>query len=152
MNALKSLSRTLFSIAMIAGLMLGLTGMTASDASAASKRGATITLHVFECGAKGGNLYKECHNFKSNGLDDAEFRVAGVYRSTDGGYVSWRPGAATRPIYGFNLDWGYYDSYVYCSNQVTGKVLYNGLSGGDDAVTITTVVGQEVVCDWYYLY
>lgn len=151
MNALKRLSRSLLTLAMVAGLMLGVAGLSASPA-AASKHGAYITLHVFECGAKGGNLYTECHNWKYNALDGAAFYVAGVTRYTDGGWVQWKPGAGTRPIYGFNLSWGYYDSYVYCSNQVTGKVLYNGLSGGDDAITITTTAGQEVVCDWYYLY
>lgn len=151
MNALKSLSRTLMAFAMIAGLMFGAMLMPASQASA-SGHTARITLHVFECGSKGGNLYNECHNGK-HALSKAAFRVAGVTRYTDGsGYVTWGPGAGYRTIVGYNLSWGYYDSYVYCSNQVTGAVLYNGLSGGDDAIAITTTAGQAVVCDWYYLY
>jgi hypothetical protein len=131
--------------------MLGLSGFAANSASAAGT-GAYITLHVFECGAKGGNIYNECHDWKYNALDGAAFRVAGVTRYTYEGYVSWKPGAGYHTVRGYNLGWGYYESYVYCSNQVTGKVLYNGLSGGDDAVSFTTTVGQEVICDWYYLY
>ena len=148
MNALKRLSRALLALTMISGLMFG---VLTNEASAAS-RGAYITLHVFECSGKTGDLYGVCHNWKTNALDGAEFRVAGVYRWTADGYVSWKPGAGTHVIRGFNFSWGYYESYVYCSNQVTGKVLYDGPSGGDDAVTITTTVGQEVICDWYYLY
>jgi hypothetical protein len=150
MNALKSLSRALMTFAMIAGLMLGASMVRPNEASAAGY--ARITLHVFECGAKGGNLYDQCHNGK-HALEDAAFRVAGVTRYTDAyGHVSWGPGAGYRTIAGYNLSWGYYDSYVYCSNQVTGAVLYNGLSGGDDYIAITTTAGQQVVCDWYYLY
>jgi hypothetical protein len=150
MNALKSLSRALMTFAMVAGLMLGVSLM--SESATAAGTSARITLHVFECGATSGNLYNECHNFKSNGLDGAAFRVAGVTRYTSGGYVTWGPGAGFHTVRGFNLSWGYYDSYVYCSNQVTGAVLYDGLSGGDDAVSFTTTARQEVICDWYYLF
>jgi hypothetical protein len=148
MNALKSLSRALMTFAMIAGLMLGASLFTPSASAAGYAR---ITLHVFECGAKGGNLYDQCHNAK-HALEGAPFRVAGVTRLTDAnGHVTWAPGAGFHTVRG-SAPAAYYESYVYCSNQVTGKVLYNGLSGGDDAVSFTTTAGQQVICDWYYLF
>ncbi len=149
MNALKSLSRSLMTLAMILGLMAGVA--LAPGSAGAATTSARITLHVFECGAGSGNIYDKCHHFGSNGLDGAQFRVAGVTRWTSGGYVTWGPGAGYHTVRGYNLSWGYYDSYVYCKNQVTGAGLYAGTTGGYDAVSFWTTSRQEVICDWYYL-
>lgn len=115
-------------------------------------QGANITLHVFECysGVGGGDaIFNECHDWYNNALTGYDFTVAGVTRATDGGYVTWRPSAGTYDIQGYNVDL-YAGAYVYCSNQVTGEVLYDG-AADTDAVTVWTATDQEVVCDWYYL-
>ena len=80
--------------------------------------------------------FNNCHEWDNNALGGYNFTVAGVTRATDGGYVTWRPGAGTHTITGYNLA-GYAGAYVYCSNQVTGEVLYNG-SADRDAVTVWT--------------
>jgi hypothetical protein len=80
--------------------------------------------------------------------------VAGVWRATDAaGVVSWTPGAGTHTIV---EDLGDPDlpkdftgvAYVYCTNRTTGAVLFSG-NTTSGRMTITTTVGQPVVCDWY---
>lgn len=148
MRVIKSTPQLLFAVL----LAVGLAGFAATSESSAAGRGANITLHVFECyqGVGGGNaIFNNCHDWDENALDGYDFTVAGVTRATDWGYVTWRPGAGAHTITGYNLV-GYAGAYVYCSNQATGAVLYNG-SADWDQVTVTTSPNQEVVCDWYYI-
>jgi len=148
MRAIKATTSLLLALILAAGLI----GFAGTTESSAASRGANITLHVFECyqGVGGGNaIFNECHDWDNNALDGYSFKVAGAVRDTDWGYVTWRPGAGTHTIVGYNIDL-YAGAYVFCSNQVTGAVLYDG-SADWDAVTITTTANQEVICDWYYI-
>jgi hypothetical protein len=148
MRAFKLASQTLMALVLAVGL-IGFAGLSHSDAAS---RGANITLHVFECYSGVGDgdaIFNECHDWDNNALSGYDFTVAGVTRATDGGYVTWRPSAGTYNIYGYNVG-AYAGAYVFCSNQVTGEVLYDG-SADTDVVTVWTSVNQEVVCDWYYL-
>ncbi|CAN5404444.1 hypothetical protein BH09CHL1_BH09CHL1_11670 [soil metagenome] len=142
MRALVRSTRVLFASLMIAGL-LAVGGF--GNASAAS--GAYITLHVFECPSGGDDLFAACHSWDNNAIDGASFKVAGSVRDTDWGWVQWKPGAGWKTISALDF---VSPSYVFCSNQVTGAVLYDGRTTSN-AVGITTTAGQEVICDWYLL-
>jgi hypothetical protein len=133
---------------MFAALMMtGLLAAGGLGTAGAASTGAYITLHVFECPSGGENLFDACHNWDTNAIGGASFRVAGVVRDTDSGWAQWKPGAGYRTIAALDF---ISPSYVFCSNQVTGAVLYDGRTTSN-VVGITTTAGQEVICDWYLL-
>lgn len=114
---------------------------------------AKITIHNAACDLETDDPFGECHDHRIR----AQFNVAGVWRTTNwDGVVSWGPGAGTRKIIEhpemFDV-YGYVGAYVFCSNQVTGAVLWDGLANADGtgAIIITTTAGQPVICDWYNL-
>lgn len=128
-----------------------LIGVMAPPASA--NHGARITVHVSTCpwAVPVDERYALCHDI---GITGATFEVAGVWRDTDANSaVSWVPGAGTHTIYGYSFWLGSEQrAYVYCTNQITGAVLWDGNNTADDlTVEITTTAGQEVICDWYFL-
>ena len=135
---------------------LAILGMVLASSSApvvASSHYAKITIHNAACDLETDDLFGECHNHRIRG----QFYVAGVWRTTNwDGVVSWGPGAGTRKIIEhpemFDV-YGYVGAYVYCSNQVTGAVLWDGLADADGtgAIIIKTTAGQPVICDWYNL-
>lgn len=131
-------------------VMLGLMFAISAAPTMASSHYARITIHKAVCGRFTGDLYGKCHD---NRLGGVPFYVAGVWRVTDkNGVVTWAPGAGTRSIYeDFDVFKKYAGAYVYCSNQVTGAVLWDGPAKSNGSVTITTTAGQHVICDWYNL-
>lgn len=138
--------RMLIAALAIIGMML----VSSSAPVIATSHYARITIHKAVCDSETYDLFGECHDDRLEGM---WFYVSGVWRPTNAnGEVSWGPGAGTKTIYEdwdqFNL---YDGAYVYCSNQVTGKVLYDGLAKANGSVTITTTAGQLVICDWYNL-
>jgi hypothetical protein len=154
MRVFKLTSQLLLAMVLAVGLIGfgGLAQSRAANQETLDSTGANITLHVFECyqGVGGGDaIFNECHDWNNNALSGYDFTVAGVTRATDGGYVTWRPSAGTYDVVGYNIGL-YSGAYVYCSNQVTGEVLYDG-SADTDAVTVWTDPNQEVICDWYYI-
>jgi hypothetical protein len=135
--------RMLIGLALILGMLVVGSAMPAS-----ANHGARITIHKAVCDSNVFDVYGKCHD---NRLAGVPFYVAGVWRTTDGnGVVSWEPGAGTRTIYeDFSVYDDYEGAYVFCSNQVTGAVLWDGPAATNGSVTITTTAGQEVICDWY---
>jgi hypothetical protein len=142
MRTLIHSTRLFFAALMVAGL-LAVGGIGSANAAS----GATITFHVFNCPTGGENLFDSCHRWNSNAIDGARFRVAGVTRATDDGFAQWRPGAGFHLIKALDFSSA---SYVVCTNQVTGAVLFDGRTT-TNWLKITTTAGQETVCDWYYL-
>ncbi|MGH2560358.1 MAG: hypothetical protein ACRDJH_14950 [Thermomicrobiales bacterium] len=147
-------ARILFGLAMVVGML-----MIGSATPASASHGARITIHAAVCDSNVSDIYGTCHD---NRLGGVPFNVAGVWRETTtcmsprtcsdgGGVVSWTPGAGTRTIIQDARVFDRYEgAYVYCSNQVTGAVLFDGPIT-TNRVTITTTAGQEVICDWYNL-
>ncbi|MGH2534809.1 MAG: hypothetical protein ACRDJW_21325 [Thermomicrobiales bacterium] len=140
-RALRSV-RLLFGLAMVLGMLISVAATPAS-----AHHGARITIHHAACEPQVQDIFGECHDDRIAGTP---FKVAGVWREADGnGVVSWTPGAGTRTIVqdaaAFDAGVG---AYVFCSNQVTGAVLFDGPID-QNRVTITTTAGQAVVCDWY---
>ena len=116
---------------------------------ASANHAARIEIHKAVCPSDAANPYAQCHD---NRLAGVPFRVAGVWRATDGnGVVAWTPGAGTKTI---TEDAGvfaqYGKAYVYCQDVTRRVVLYNATTTTGQ-VTITTVAGTSVVCDWYNL-
>ncbi|MGH2534810.1 MAG: hypothetical protein ACRDJW_21330 [Thermomicrobiales bacterium] len=110
---------------------------------------AKITIHKAVCDSNVQDIFGKCHD---NRLKGVWFRVAGVWRQTNSnGEVSWGPGAGTKTIVEDSATFNKYGAaYVFCSNQVTGRVLFDGLRTVN-WVTIQTTAGQPVICDWYNL-
>ncbi len=138
--------RMLVAAVAIIGMML----VSSSAPVVAASHTARITIHKAVCDSQTADLFGDCHDDRIEGV---WFYVAGVWRPTDAnGVVTWGPGAGTKTIYEDIDQFDMYDgAYVYCSNQVTGKVLWDGLARSNGSVTITTTAGQPVVCDWYDL-
>lgn len=127
------------------GLMAG---FAAAPASAASY--ARITLHVNECPANYSGDIFNCHN---NRVSDTLFYIAGAPKWTDwNGIATGAPSAGWRSVRvnGTTASW-YSGSYVVCTDQYNGNVLYNGLADGT-TVWIYTTAGHLTICDWYLLY
>jgi hypothetical protein len=138
--------RMLIAALAIIGMML----VSSSAPAVATSHYARITIHKAVCDSQTGDLFGQCHEDRVSG---AWFYVAGVWRPTNAnGVVTWAPGAGTRALYEDVDQFNQYEgAYVYCSNQVTGKVLWDGPARANGSVTITTTAGQPVVCDWYNL-
>jgi hypothetical protein len=117
--------------------------------SALASHTAKITIHKAVCDSNVRDIFGKCHD---NRLGGVWFRVAGVWRQTNSnGVVSWGPGAGTKTIVEDAATFNKYGAaYVYCSDQVNGAVLANGITY-DNVVTIRTTAGHPVVCDWYNL-
>jgi hypothetical protein len=131
------------------GLVLGML-IVGPAAPALASHGARITIHHRACEPQVQDIFGECHDHPAS----APFKVAGVWREPDiNGNVSWTPGAGRHVITqlpdAFAKTEG---AYVFCSNQVTGAVLWDGPIYDQPSVTITTTAGQAVVCDWYSLF
>src|SRR5688572_28273096 len=110
---------------------------------------AKIEIHKSVCPADAANPYAQCHHIRLAGVP---FRVAGVWRNTDAnGVVIWTPGAGVKTITEdasvFNQ---YGKAYVYCQDITRRVVLYNATTT-TGVISITTVAGTHVVCDWYNL-
>jgi hypothetical protein len=146
------MARSRFSARVFLGLVAIVATMffSAAAPATASSHYARITIHKAVCSSSTGDLYGKCHD---NRLAGVPFYVAGVWRETNSnGVVTWAPGAGTKTIYeDFDAFDDYVGAYVYCSNQVTGAVLWDGLARSNGSVTITTTAGQHVICDWYNL-
>jgi hypothetical protein len=108
-----------------------------------------IELHKALCPRDSANPYAQCHD---NRLAGVPFRVAGVWRATDGnGVVIWGPGAKTHTIVEDAAVFAQYGrAYVYCQDITRRVVLFNGTTT-TGAVSITTQPATHVVCDWYNL-
>jgi hypothetical protein len=124
--------------------------LSSSAPAIATSHYARITIHKAVCDSNTGDLFSNCHDDR---LEGVWFYVAGAWRTTDAnGVVTWGPGAGTKTIFENIKQFKQYEgAYVYCSNQVTGNVLWDGLARSDGSVTITTTAGQPVICDWYDL-
>ncbi|MGH2561864.1 MAG: hypothetical protein ACRDJH_22610 [Thermomicrobiales bacterium] len=123
---------------------------SAQDDFQTASHGARITVHNAVCDSEVWDIFGECHDDRLSG---SPFFVAGVTRITDAnGVATWEPGQGTHELKQDIDVWMQYDgAYVFCSNQVTGEVLWNGPIDDTTSVTFTTTAGQEVVCDWYNL-
>lgn len=117
--------------------------------SPAAPEGATVTLHKATCPANTDDLFGECHD---NVLPDILFDVDGQAVTTD------EDGHATADVDAGQVTIAedpdaladYVGAYVYCSEQGTGSVLFDGRADDGD-VSITLRDGDEVICDWYNL-
>lgn len=114
----------------------------------ATGRYAPITLHVAECPRDPADLFDECHENRVSGFT---FYIAGSAKVTDAnGVATGAPGAGRRSIRADVDDFQAYGrSYVYCTDQVTGDVLFDGQTYS--GVYVTTTADQPVICDWYLL-
>ena len=137
-------------------LLLGLTVIaalstpgSASAQQAASATTAKIIIHKAECPATTTNLFASCHD---NRLAGVGFTVAGVSRHTDAnGVVSWGPSAGSQYIHEFSTVFNTYGkAYVYCKDQTSGVVLFDGRTTTGN-IRITTTAGHVTICDWYNL-
>jgi hypothetical protein len=125
---------------------IGMSGIAVPSASAHPH--ARITLHVNWCPANTTDVFGKCHD---NRVAGAVFYIAGAYKVTN-----WNGIATGAPSPGFHYvrvgastASAFKGSYVYCKDQVTGKVLYDGPT--TSRVGITTVGSNLTICDWYLL-
>jgi hypothetical protein len=116
---------------------------------AAAHHSARIEIHKAVCPSDAANPFAQCHD---NHLSGVPFKVTGVTRLTNAnGVVVWTPGAGTKTIREDATVFARYGAaYVYCSEFPSRRVLFNSTTR-TGAVTITTVAGTSVVCDWYNL-
>ena len=141
-------SRALRSLAILMVALALTVGFAAAPVSAASY--ARITLHVNECPA---NYTGDIFNCHENRLSDTLFYIAGAPKWTDGhGVATGVPSAGwhTVRVNGTTAS-SYVGSYVVCTDQYNGDVLYNGLADGT-TVWIETTAGHLTICDWYLLF
>jgi hypothetical protein len=136
-------------------VMVGIVSLgTVSPADAVSKY-ARITIHKAECPANtSGDIFTKCHD---NKLEGAKFTVYnptghGTSRYTDAdGVTSFGPRAGNNRIVESSGDFNTYGkAYVYCSDQNTDEVLFDGPITVNK-VTLQTKPGAVIICDWYNL-
>ena len=141
-------SRALRSLAILLVAVGLMAGFAAAPTSAASY--ARITLHVNECPANYSGDIFNCHN---NRLSDTLFYIAGAPKWTDAnGIATGAPSAGWRSVQVNGTTASFYvGSYVFCSDQVNGNVLYDGPADGT-TIWIYTTAGHLTICDWYLLF
>jgi hypothetical protein len=134
--------------------------LTCQDGACAAVGGtghATITIHKATCPhGVGSAIFEECHDNVLGGVSFAidGFEVgSGTITTGDDGVASATvlEAAATGDITVTedpDVLAGYLGAYVYCAEQNSGTVLYDG-SADTGAVTFTASQGDDVVCDWY---
>jgi hypothetical protein len=138
----------LLAAALAAALALTVGFAAAQDAAEESE--ATLAIHKLECfHGVGPDIFEKCHD---NPVSDIGFTVNGAEGTTDdAGHVSFHGPAATITITEDPDDFAdYLGAYVYCAEQNSGTVLFDGSAtdtGG--VVTITVENGDDVICDWY---
>lgn len=117
---------------------------------------ATIVVHLATCSTGTGDLFGDCHD---NGFSDVTFTItsAGEVSAADSGTVTTDDDGVVAASVGIGAvtvteDPGvaddYLGSYVYCSEQNSGKVLFDG-SADSASVGFALEEGDEVICDWY---
>jgi hypothetical protein len=132
---------------------------------------ATITLHAATCSPDEPDPFAACHGNALEGLalapeegNSLPLLVSGP-DGTDS--VQVLPGHVYLAQLDPNFDWEQmeatidFDSYVYCAEQRTGTVLFDGRVGpvendyslGEqgEPVEFDVAAGDDVVCDWYDL-
>lgn len=111
---------------------------------------ATVTIHKAECPTEfEGDIFEECHG---NTLSDVWFSVNGIEVVTNEGGVTsatLNPGSVSI-VEDEAVVADYLGAYVYCSEQYSGEVLYDG-SADTGSVTFDVANGDDVICDWYNL-
>jgi hypothetical protein len=107
-----------------------------------------LTIHKSECETGvGSDIFESCHD---DTLADVSFWVNGVEWTTgEDGTVS---GALTEGVIEITEDEASFDEvlggYVYCSEQNTGLVLFDG-DTQDGTVAFEAFADDDIVCDWY---
>lgn len=119
---------------------------------------ATVTIHKATCpsGVAPADIFDACH---ANGLGGVSFAIDG-FEVGSGTIVTDADGVASATVLEAAktgditvtedpaVFGDYLGSYVYCAEQVSGTVLFDGSAAGG-TVTFTASQGDEVVCDWY---
>ena len=121
-----------------------------------------ITIHNASCPVDHpGSIYDDCH---ANGLAGVPFEIRGFEMATQN-VVTDENGAATAMILE-NMSvtsditiiqdsavfGSFLGAYVYCSDQNSGAVIYDGMASDGGAVYFETLsTEQYVICDWYNL-
>jgi hypothetical protein len=137
-------------------LVVGLLAAAASPGGAASKY-ARITIHKAVCPHdETSDIFDNCHANKLGGVGFAVVNPSGhaTARATSkSGVASFSPRAG-RNVVAENpavLD-QYVGAYVFCKDQVSGHVFFDGLlPHPHNAVVLHTSGGQQIICDWYNL-
>lgn len=139
----------------LAGLMLVLSLLIVSPASATGAPPARITIHKVVCSTEARNLYAECHG---NRLAGADFTVSraddGATVTTDeNGIVAFLVGPGRWTIADTPGEITNGGAFVFCSTEArpgSGNVL-GGVRTAHGAVTIGVASAEHVFCDWYDL-
>jgi hypothetical protein len=134
-------------------LVLGFTVLRISSASATVAPTATITIHKAECPTgTSGDIFEECHD---NGLEGVDFLITDA--EGDQVITTDADGVATAEVTAGEVEitedpdvlGDYLGAYVYCSEQNSDEVLFDGDLDGDNTVGGTIEAGDDIVCDWY---
>jgi hypothetical protein len=131
----------------------GTVRVTTSTAEAGS---ATITIHKATCPTGTDDIFGECHD---DGLGGVSFAIDG-FEVGSGTITTDADGVASATVLEAaatgditltedpDVFADYLGAYVYCSEQGSGEVLYDG-SADTGSVTFTASQGDDIVCDWY---
>ncbi len=118
--------------------------------AAAQADETSVTIHKSTCPENtGADIFERCHD---NALKGIGFDIAGTDVTTgSNGHATANVAAGSITITEDAGDTaGFKGAYVFCSEQVSGKVLTDGRVNGG-SVTINTNEGDEIICDWYNL-
>jgi LPXTG-motif cell wall-anchored protein len=119
---------------------------------------ATITIHNATCPNPGSDIYANCHG---NALGGVDFDFNG-FEVGSGTETTNASGVATHTILEAAASGDvtisedpdvladYSGAYVFCSEQNSGDVLFDGPANGG-SVTISAQQGDDIICDWYNL-
>jgi hypothetical protein len=134
-------------------LVFGFAALRVSSAAAQDVLTATITIHKAECPTGvGGDIFEECHGNTLEGVDFVitDTDVAETYTTDADGVITATVTAGAVDI-GEDPDVlaGYLGAYVYCSDQNTDEVFFDGDLDGESAIAGDIEAGADVVCDWY---
>lgn len=109
---------------------------------------AAISIHVAVCPTGvGPDIFNQCHG---NSLAGVPFSVAGIAVASGADGVATASVAVGDAVVAEDAATfgAYLGAYVYCSEQRSGAVLYNG-SADAGAVSLTANDGDDIICDWY---
>lgn len=120
---------------------------------------ATVTIHKATCPTGvGPDIFNQCHGNVLGGVSFSidGFEIGSGVITTDANGVASQTileAAATGDVTvteDAGTFAGYVGAYVYCAEQNSGTVLYDG-SADAGAVSFTASQGDDIVCDWYNL-
>lgn len=141
----------------LGALVLSLTIGLVWSSSARAHPVGQIFIHAAECqSGVGGAIFEKCHGNALGGvtfiLSFAGTSVEFVTDTNGVGETIAESGAAVIAV-DPSVAADYLGSYVYCSNDLTGEVLFDGDRHGSDGVAIDLPSHESglVVCDWYFI-